>query len=516
MPSSPTVDLRKTLAELIGAQRKTADQGVDEVRGKAGSPFDRDAQVRTKELGGRPARASDLFPVAIARADVATAEGAGSALSKLLDRPELGASAKSIAEGLGEAERARFEKSLASFTLIADSALTMLDYDKLGTGWEGWGMGGTNYPENHEGYRRRKYRPDFDKSSQPRRDRSKGELAAAIGEVMNAKDPVAAMESVLASSMIQQLGISEKVSADWKPKTDAIAKALDQDLFIPMRALLDATLHLDHRGGIPMKGYRPQELDRMCREVVEEIAKHVVEGDFEEWRFSHELSRLQLACLTPEQEAAYRAPLTRETWSGSGKKITTRDEQGSGLFWVTKIGGPSHGFDMLSQCLIPLLANARNGAIVVEEEGYPDFAARSVIRLFPLADGKPVLYLEMLQVDFPHEDYGKGAVSRSDLRMAIIEHAVEKAKAMGVPLVIAPSKFEKTEAFAEALGLRHERKELELVLHPSAGVFEASDTLVGAHHAPQTKEETVRIPVPDLGGPHPSLGPPQKPLVIYP
>jgi hypothetical protein len=506
MASSPTVQLSRQIQNLLGIQAEPADQGDVRVQG---SPFDRDQQLATKTFGRRPLPPRDLIPVAPSRAEVGSVEGAGRVLATLLERPELEEKLSAIAAQLGPDERARFESSLGSFALITDSARTMLDYDRLGTGWEGWSMSGTNYPGHRDAYRKRAYRPDFDIASRPRRERSKEALAEAIGAVIEAKDPASAMESAMVASFISELGISKEASANWKPDAAAIAKALDQELFIPLRALLDATLHLDHRG-IPLNGYAPKELDRMCRAVVEEIAQHVVEGDFEEWRFTNAESRVQLSSLTPEQVEAYRAPIELESWSASGKKLTTRDEQGAGLFWVTKIGGPSHGFDMLSQCLLPLLANARNGAIVVEEEGYKDGAARSTLRLFPTADGKPFLYLEMLQVDFPHVT----PVSRPELRLAIIRHAAEKARAMGVPLVIAPSKYEQAELFAKELGLPHERKPIDLVLHPSKGVFEASDTLVGAHHAPQTKEEIVRLPA-ELDGPHQSLVP-QKPLIIQP
>ena len=36
------------------------------------------------------------------------------------------------------------------------------------------------------------------------------------------------------------------------------------------------------------------------------------------------------------------------------------EEDGLELFWATKIGGPSHGFDVEGQCHLPLLANARS------------------------------------------------------------------------------------------------------------------------------------------------------------
>ncbi len=446
------------------------------------------AESGARALPERAPRAADLFPVALVRADVATVPRAAAALSALLSRPEL---ADRIAR-LPASDA--LDRTLGSLVLIADSALTMLDYAKLGTGWDGFGLRGSSYPETHDGYRRRAYRPDFDRRSQPRREQSKVELGDAIAAALQKPDPVAALEETMVAELIAQLGIPPQVSAGWKPNAAAVSKALDDDLFIPLRALADATLCLDHRGHVPMKGFSGRQLDEMSHRVVEVITQHVVEGDFEEWRFTNEASRRQLECLSPEQLEAYRRPLSVERISRSGRKLTTRDEQGAGLMWVTKIGGPSHGFDMLSQCLLPLLANGRNGAIVVDEEGWPS-AARSVIRLLPTPQGRPMLYLEMLQADFPHDLPGRSTVSRAELRAAIVEHAVEKARALGVPLVIAPSQTERSELFAQLLGVKAERRAVELVLHPSAGVFEASDSLLGAHHAPQLELEIARVPL---------------------
>ena len=47
-----------------------------------------------------------------------------------------------------------------------------------------------------------------------------------------------------------------------------------------------------------------------------------------------------------------------------GGHLKTREEDGIDLLWVTKIGGPSHGFDYGPHCLLPLLANGRTKAIL--------------------------------------------------------------------------------------------------------------------------------------------------------
>merc|ERR1712232_1138917 len=51
-------------------------------------------------------------------------------------------------------------------------------------------------------------------------------------------------------------------------------------------------------------------------------------------------------------------------------RIHEDEENELGLFWATKIGGPSHGFDVEAQCLLPLLANARHKVILVSDPEY--------------------------------------------------------------------------------------------------------------------------------------------------
>ena len=70
-----------------------------------------------------------------------------------------------------------------------------------------------------------------------------------------------------------------------------------------------------------------------------------------------------LASLTNEQRAIWSSnQLTTKTMSPLGHALRTREEDDVDLLWVTKIGGPSHGFDVGANCLLPLLANGRTRA----------------------------------------------------------------------------------------------------------------------------------------------------------
>ena len=173
-----------------------------------------------------------------------------------------------------------------------------------------------------------------------------------------------------------------------------------------------------------------------------------------------------------------------------------RGEGGLGLFWATKIGGPSHGFDYEGQCLLPLLANARQKAILVDDPAYPAHAAsRTHLRFLWTARGLPVLWLEATLLDF-------GArVDQTTHRKATLERAVAKAAAMDVMLSVDPADRRLLKAIVGAVADRRDR----LVLRPSNGVVEASDYLTPKHDWYQADEEVtaafpriVYHPAPDL------------------
>lgn len=433
-----------------------------------------------------------LFPIAVQVGDIQTADEAASILAKQLGQPGLEVAIKETLAAAKPKDRAAMLKTLAAYAVLVDQATTMMDYSKLTRfmGWEGFSEKGYQFPISRNGYRKRAYRPRHELTSEPRQQESRRSLGAALHAALGAKQPAKALDATLVDRFYAELGLPAEVTKGWAGEANAVQQAMAHEALIPLRALYDATLDLQHLGVGGVRKEQEPFLNAECRKAVVEIIKHVAEGDFERWRFdsSHE----QLKSLTAEQLAAYRTPVSIERQGIDGKKLTTRDEQGLDLMWLTKIAGPSHGFDMISQCLLPLLGNGRNGAIVIDQEGWPR-AARSTLRMLEGTDGKPMLYVEMLQVDFEHPRTDDVA-TRQSMRLAILQHAAAKAKAMGVPLVIAPSKYETAENLIAQLGLKGERKEIEIRLAPSNMVFESSDTLTSAHHAPQMQEKIVTIP----------------------
>jgi hypothetical protein len=429
---------------------------------------------------------AQIFPRALTMDDVDTLKKAAAVLAKLFADPSL--EAKLIATGtkVREGQQEWFVKNLGAYALLADAASTALDYAKLPTGWDTLGEFGRGiYPTTREGYRNRAYDPKLVAISRERQIDARLSLRDTLKSVLASDTPTTSLQRALARGFADQIGIPATVFAGWKPKAAALREAIAGETLIPLRALYDATGHLDHRFP-PLEGHDPKALNVACRQLVVEVARHIAEGDYAEWRASNPLSSRQLARLTPDQRRAYLTPLSIETVVG-GRRVKTREEFGNDLLWFTKVGGPSHGFDMISQCLLPLLANVRSGTVIIDDPEWPkEPAGRAYLRLINTAKGEPMLYLEMAQPDFPYKK-----LDRMELKRVTIEHALAKAEAMNVPLAVFLHEHEPTRELLKKHGVPFQAMRVRFKLDPSAGVFEASDSLLEHHHTPQTKEVTT-------------------------
>ena len=157
---------------------------------------------------------------------------------------------------------------------------------------------------------------------------------------------------------------------------------------------------------------------------------------FSEWRYNTPHGRQQLSGLSDDQLRLWREPTEQEH---AGKLKTHEDTAGElGFFWATKIGGPSHGFDYESQCILPLLANARHKVILVSDAVWTEHpVGRAHWRMLWSVGScgkkppQPRLWLETVNADFD------APVSSEGWETAVLTHAVSKADAMGVPLSVA-------------------------------------------------------------------------------
>lgn len=405
----------------------------------------------------------DMLPEtkALFRRDVATIDSAIRALGERLGTEIESGLLETAAKCAGD-RRARFVRLLGSYALLADEAMHAPDYAGSPTSWG---------PEHRQAYRARMHSGAWDRE---RQTRSRRALAAALRGLAEAHDPVVALERVLIAEFLREIGVPPETSMKWRPTEEAIGRALEGEAFLPLRAYQERAAQCGRR-------YASRE---EWHAVVDPLIQSVVEGRFSEWRVSNEASRLQLAVLDEAQRAEWLKDRSVsheiETKDGGRVILTTSEAQASdfGLFWATKVGGPSHGFDTMTNCALALATNARNNTILVTDPRWPNHAGRTYIRLFSLKDtGEPVLFLEG-----SHRDFGYPG-PRGPVDIAIARHALEKARAMNVRLVLS---WECSQIIAE-LGLRGEWRSPEYVVAPSLLVEAAS--VFGPHDWRQQREE---------------------------
>jgi hypothetical protein len=463
-----------TARHQVNARNNALNRAEDVLRGLEATGW-RDKPTKKATLNARnyiEALRADLASLTHTR-DAALAERPAGA--KGIDFSDPQAAARSIGKSLGDPRLERLAdvtstQNLAALAHLVDDVVMGPDYASLGMGW--------HHPSSRIAYRARAYDAWNQFASEPRRNAVTAELRQALGAALEGRQPGKAVEKVLTQVFVKEIGADPAVAKTWKPNVAAIREAIAKEAFVPLRALNETV--------DAMAPSHPEARPEL-KAVLTDITRHIVEGDYEQWRLNNPASRVQLESLTAAQRGIWEGPTSIQSKGPNGVELTTREEKGVDLLWVTKIGGPSHGFDYNGHCLMPLLSNARSTPILVEDPRWPsNAAARAYLRLLTTTDGKPVLYLEPLQRDFPHREALRDSEHEDEsFELALIRHAAAKAKAMDVPLSLSTSLRD----VAKRAGLAYETTEKQYVLLPSAGVFEASDTLTDKHDWIQTKSE---------------------------
>lgn len=379
--------------------------------------------------------------------------------------------------GLGELFRGVFGESedgreaALVLLLLADQALACPDYRSIGRG----GM----HPTSRHEYRDRTAIVFVHPVVRERQARSHEALLQDAAELVQG-GPGPAAAAILMRALARE--ISADSSAWGAPSVGALRSLLEAELLMPLRALREIDILGPEWSG--------QGLEPLLETLLGELIQHIVQGDFREWVYQR--GAFQLEGLSPEQLQQWVELSAGTHMLSSGRSIRTREEDGIEMMWATKIGGPSHGFDFQTRCLLPLVCNARHKVILIEDvELWPHNAvARSHLRLLHRAtDRQPVLHLEPVQTEFPVESTSP----RLEYHTAVIRHAMAKADSMGLPLLLGES-FDPTDPpwHPEAKAHPALRETVEqLLLMPSNGIFEASDSLSRRHDWPQLEEEVT-------------------------
>jgi hypothetical protein len=292
-------------------------------------------------------------------------------------------------------------------------------------------------------------------------------------------------EKAVVDAFLREIGLlADSPVADTATFAGVFA-ALEGELLLPLRALNEGQESMQETA----KG---EEVDTdLLYEKVQDMTSAVLSGPggFAAWRYTCPEGREQLRGLSKEQVALWREPTAEEH---AGGLRTHEDEEGElGFFWGTKIGGPSHGFDHTGLCILPLLANARHKVLLVSDPAWPDYpAGRAHFRLLWTPDEEPRLWLEPVQVCFAaaHSYLDIGSWQPKQ-----IEHALNKAEAMQVPLSVDPRMASHLNTVVAQLGATGTVRQTteRMVLRPSNSIVESSDFLSQKHDWVQMEEEVT-------------------------
>lgn len=372
-----------------------------------------------------------------------------------------------------------------------------IDYKTLGLNWD--------HPQSRTAYRKAEGASFSKRASRDRQERSRVAIhqltlnlvavlaASTAGDAKHHK-----AEKLLVESFCEEIGAPQLATNATFP---GVLAALDGELLLPLRAFAEATSSMFTTfGGQPV----PHE---PITQKVHELLEATLTDRFSEWRYTNPIGVAQLAGLSEGQIATWREPSRSEH---PGPLVVHEDDAGElGFWWATKIGGPSHGFDLEGQCLLPLLCNARHKVILVSDPAFPHHpAGRAHFRLLWVAGASPpraILWLETVNADF---------TARVDTRpwlAAVLKHAATKAATMGLALSVETYLADKLGAVVEGHlgGSRADvaRVNDRLILRPSNGVLEASDYLSNKHDWVQMEEELTAPLSRALYTPKPSAQP---------
>lgn len=348
-----------------------------------------------------------------------------------------------------------------------------IDYKTLGQSWD--------HPTARISYRHAQGASFQKRSSQDRQRESHvriESLAHDLAQPALVAD-IAVAEERLVSLFCTEIGApAAAANATFAGASAAVAA----ELLLPLRSLNEGIEQMTftfNRRPVPREPVQA---------AVDALTSAVLANIFSDWRYTNPVGRRQLEGLSDAQVATWREP---KSVTHSRVLRTHEDAPGElGLFWATKIGGPSHGFDIEGQCLLPLLCNARHKVILVSDAAWPHHpAGRAHFRLLWLhgtSPPRPVLWLETVNADF------EARVNTRDWLPAVLAHAVSKAREMGVALSIEAHLERALADAAQASGGGTVASTSDAyVLRPSNGVLEASDYLTRKHDWVQMEEEVT-------------------------
>jgi hypothetical protein len=131
----------------------------------------------------------------------------------------------------------RFERGLAACARLVEQATCAPSYCLTRMGW--------HYPVDRADYRARRYRRIVAELSEPRWQHSLEAAQAALVEVSAAPDPEGALEAFIQARFFIECGHDVCRAPIAPASVDAVGRALEHELLIPLRALNETILDFD-------------------------------------------------------------------------------------------------------------------------------------------------------------------------------------------------------------------------------------------------------------------------------
>lgn len=355
--------------------------------------------------------------------------------------------------------------------LVVQSVVMSIDYKTLGLGWHN--------PQSRIAFRKASHPSITHPASRLRAEQSKLRLVKLIRSLADESSYLSAGAQIV-NAFCDEISIAPEVAS--QATVEGGLAALEAELLLPLRALTE-----DRFAGKTMArtfNGDPLPADRIEAKI-DELTAHVLDGTYSVWRYSNRIGARQLEGLTDQQLDLWMEP-TRTEWEDG--IVVHEDEPGElGFFWATKIGGPSHGFDLEGQCLLPLLCNARHKVVLVSSPDWPHYpSGRAHFRLLWTTDRekpRPVLWFETVNRCFDAD------VDSRLWGVAVLTHIARKAEAMDAILSVSPGIGGALQEVVSHPGRLRQVCE-RLTLRPSNAVVEASDYL-GDHDWLQEDEQVT-------------------------
>ena len=475
------------------------------------------------------------------------------------------------------------EKGIRLLERLKQQVSSSPDYITIGRGW--------NYPETRKGYRSymsndRQQHPSI-RNSASRQRKSADHISKLISVLKSHRQDRKHIEqskivAIIGEAILREAGIGDDNSKYHRKLRDLRWSAVSLLSFIEaeaihmFRAFNELVLASNnHSGDLVYQSKHEKRAEHtvttmngelipedLLNSAVSSVLASMIKGDFPQNRFDIQPNDCSTSICEESGDDIFNNALRRnntlkqlnalndkiDEWrkqfsveirfsSSDHLTVIASEEEGYDIIWATKIGGPSHGFDFESQCVLPLLLNGRHKALILsirEDAATTIPIGRCHIRILEMNDddhqgwkqripdnsiphqnlaqnriSKMIMYIEPLNIDF---DANIQDSKLYELQEAVVIFSINRAINININIisfskgmypvisrVLKNIKKYKTEGLPMSISTNDYAfhidsiREAEYLLHPSNAIVEASDTLSDRHDWVQISAEVVKV-----------------------